>query len=169
MRYVLGMAKRHLDLRGSKAPKLELDFLRLLFAVRELRRNGQDAVGYLLVMTNAIKTRTISWARKYCCRDEVQVLLGNLRSQQRSALEAEVISNRRGMVAGTRGLRVGGRSSARIGARLAERLLATQIKEREPGVREITRREDLPLMIRWDFCGHVAERALARDRSGSRR
>lgn len=153
MRYVLGMAKRHLDLRGAKAAKLELDFLRLLVAVRELRRSRHEAIGYLLVMTKAIKARTTSWVRKYRCQDEVQVLLGKLRSRQLTALETEAASNRLGMVAGTQGLRVGGRSSAVVGAKLAERLLVAQIKEREPGVREITTRRDLPLMIRWDFCG----------------
>ncbi|MGH7645352.1 MAG: hypothetical protein ACREMR_07170, partial [Gemmatimonadales bacterium] len=65
MRHVLGMAKRHLDLNGAKAPKLELDYLRLVVAVRELRLRGQAAVGYLLVMTPTIKRRTQAWANKY--------------------------------------------------------------------------------------------------------
>jgi hypothetical protein len=36
LKHVLGMAKRHLDLKGAKGPKLELDFLRVNISRRAL-------------------------------------------------------------------------------------------------------------------------------------
>ena len=54
MKHILGMAKSHLDLRGAKAPKLELDYLHLIYAVKEIREKGESAQGYLVVMTEEI-------------------------------------------------------------------------------------------------------------------
>lgn len=63
MKHVLGMAKSHLDLKGAKGPKLELDFLRLVYAVKELRARGDQANGYLLVMEEDIASRVKSWIK----------------------------------------------------------------------------------------------------------
>ena len=65
MKHVLGMAKSALDLRGAKGPKLELDYLRLLYAVKELRKRGDNAQGYLIVLTEPIHERTRQWENKY--------------------------------------------------------------------------------------------------------
>ena len=37
MKHILGMVKRNLDMKGAKGPKLELDFLRLVYAVKDNR------------------------------------------------------------------------------------------------------------------------------------
>ncbi len=140
MRHVLGMAKRHLDLNGAKAPKLELDYLRLLVAVRQLRQQGQDAAGYLLVMTSAIKRRAHAWASKYGANDEVQVVVATLTARRQRQ---------------SRGRPVRGRSDARKGGRLAERQLSAFIEKREPRVRRITDSKNLPLGIRWDYYGII--------------
>jgi hypothetical protein len=155
MRHVLGMAKRHLDLTGAKAPKLELDYLRLLVAVRELHQLGQDAVGYLLVMTPAIKGRTQTWATKYRAKDEVQIAVATFTSRRQRQVEAEARSNRRGMIDGSRGKPVRGRSDARKGARWAERQLCALIERHEVGVRRISDSKSYPLGIRWDYYGVV--------------
>jgi hypothetical protein len=149
------MAKRHLDLNGAKAPKLELDYLRLLVAVRQLRQQGQDAAGYLLVMTSAIKRRAHAWASKYCAKDEVQVVVATLTPRRQRQVQAEVRANRIGMVEGSRGRPVRGRSDARMGGRLAERQLSAFIEKREPHVRKITDSKDLPLGIQWDYYGII--------------
>ena len=155
MRHVLGMAKRHLDLNGAKAPKLELDYLRLLVAVRQLRQQGQDAAGYLLVMTSAIKRRAHAWASKYGANDEVQVVVATLTARRQRQVQAEARTNRVGMVEGSRGRPVRGRSDARKGGRLAERQLSAFIEKREPRVRRITDSKNLPLGIRWDYYGII--------------
>lgn len=158
MRHVLGMAKRHLDLRGAKAPKLELDFLRLLFAVRELQRRGDDARGYLLVMTPNIGERTLSWSQKYGAEGDVEVVVADMTDIDHKLIEAEARANAQGMVAGTLGEDVAGRSDARAGGRLAETGLRVAIEARERGVRQVTDGAPLPLGIRWDYYG-VAEGA----------
>ena len=48
---ILGMAKSHLDLEGAKGPKLELDFLKIAYALAWLNVIGESGKGYLLVLT----------------------------------------------------------------------------------------------------------------------
>lgn len=153
MRHILGMAKRHLDLRGAKGPKLELDFLRLVYAVQHLRRAGDEAQGYLLVMTTAIQRRTASWVTKYQAGDAVRVLVGDLTPDERKLVDEEVRANTEGMLAGVLAQNVSGRSSATAGGDIGERKLRTLIKEIEGVLSPIVDPARFPLGIRWDFYG----------------
>jgi len=146
------MAKRLLGLRGAKAPKLELDFLRLAVAVSKLRRKREKAQGYLLVLKPEIENRAKAWARKYGVRDAVTVLRARLSAKELAMIEDEVKRNKDGMVDGTRGLAVRGRSSAVEGGRLCEARLARSIRNHEPGVVRV-RMGRRPLGIRWDYYG----------------
>lgn len=153
MRYILGMAKRHLDLRGAKAPKLELDLLRLIYAVKDLRSRGEDAQGYLLVLSPEIASTARTWSEKYQVPDAVEVLVGQLSDQERLTIENEVRRNQAGMIAGTQGKLVAGASDSTQGASLAEGKLLTEIMRREPGVARVAEFDRYPFKIRWDFYG----------------
>ena len=50
MKHVLRMVKSQLDLRGAKSQKLELAYLRLVYAVKEIKKQGDNALGYLVVL-----------------------------------------------------------------------------------------------------------------------
>jgi hypothetical protein len=156
MKHVMGMAKRHLDLRGAKGPKLELDFLRLTVAVAELKRRGHDAKGYLLVMTPAIADRARAWAAKYPSGDGVEILVADVSPYELVMLNAEVQANTAGMIGGAQGQSVAGLSDASAGASVAEAKLRSIIEVREPGVREVRDSSRFPLGVRWDYYGVVA-------------
>jgi hypothetical protein len=151
------MAKRNLDLCGAKGTKLELDFLRLVYAVKELRRSGNEAKGYLLVMTPAIAQRVATWQMKYQAIDCVLVVTAELSRVQLAAIQAEVSANTKGMVAGTVGEDVDGRSDATVGGRFAEELLRQAIEERQQGIRRCVNEGEFPFGIRWDYYGTQAE------------
>jgi hypothetical protein len=153
MRHVLGMAKRHLDLKGAKGPKLELDFLRLAVAVAHLRQTGDDAKGYLLVMSPRIRKRTEAWVTKYETKDTVEVVTADLTESELRGLCAEVRANTEGMMLGTQGRRVGNRSDARSGGRLVEDKLRAMIEVREPGIRRVNDPSKFPLNVQWDYYG----------------
>ena len=157
MRHILGMAKRHLDLRGAKAPKLELDFLRLAYAVQHIRGRGEEAKGYLLVVTPELAARARKWIEKYEVGDAVDILVGELSEAEREDIEAEVRRNIDGMIRGSQGESVEGASLASAGA-LAEGKLAASIAEREPDLAEVPESAPRPFGIRWDFCGTSAGR-----------
>lgn len=153
MKHILGMAKRNLDLDGAKGPKLELDYLRLVYAVNELRRRGEDAKGYLLVMTENIANRVATWQEKYQATDAVMVKVAPLTGEQRSALKAEVQANTAGMIAGTLGEDVAGKSNATVGGNFGEELLKQVIEVNEPGVLRNMNEREYPFKIRWDYYG----------------
>jgi hypothetical protein len=154
MKHILGMAKSNLDLRGAKGLKLELDLLRLVYAVKELRsRVREEAQGYLLVMTQGIAERAMSWMQKYEAGDAVVVVEAGLSHGDLAALRAEKNRNVAGMVAGTLGEVVGDQSDAALGKRLGEKELRNLIISKEPGANEITDERKFPFGVRWDFYG----------------
>lgn len=57
--HVFGMAKSSLDLLGAKRQKLELDFLRLVYACQHYQANGCQAFGYLAVTSAAIEQQGV--------------------------------------------------------------------------------------------------------------
>ena len=156
VKHVLGMSKSHLDLKGAKAPKLELDFLRLVYAVKHLRARGGCANGYLIVMTKDICKRANSWIKKYeVCDNTIVIDVAELSTDDRKALEAEKKSNIAGMVAGSLGGTVGNQSNAVLGKQFGEDALRKLIMRQEPGVQEKKDEGEFPLGIRWDFYGRL--------------
>lgn len=154
VKHILGMAKSHLDLKGAKGPKLELDLLRLVYVVKELRAKGDQAQGYLLVMTKNIATTAKSWMEKYQAVDAVVIDVADLSPADREALETEKKSNRTGMLAGSIGSIVGNQSNAVLGRQLGEDALKRLIMSQEPGVQERSKNE-FPFGISWDFYGQL--------------
>jgi hypothetical protein len=150
------MAKRSLDLRGAKGPKLELDYLRLLYVIKELRFRGTEAQGYLLVLASEIRSVTLLWQAKYEAGEAVTVLVAQLSDVERSLIEKEIETNTAGMLAGHMGLAGGNQSSAAEGAAIGEAHLEALIKVHEPGVIRITSQAEFPFRIRWDYYGVTA-------------
>ncbi len=155
MRYILGMAKRALDLNGAKRQKLELDYLRLVYAVKELRRQGKGAQGYLVVLTNEIYNTTSTWNEKYQANDTVKVLVASITEQERRDIENEINLNISGMLAGTAGEDTKGQSSAERGGAIGEHYLNELIKQYEPGVAKGINEKGFPFTISWDYLGKI--------------
>jgi hypothetical protein len=161
MRYVLGMAKSCLNLNGAKRQKVELDFLRLVYAKRKLVEEGHSAEAVLAVMTNTIaqqcghpncsmKPLVQEWGKKYEAVGVVHVLVIKLDSQDDGALRKEKKRNVDGMRAGASGRETDGKSAAPLGRDLVEHYLSAEITRRYRGVQVLAK---LPFDIRWDYCG----------------
>lgn len=155
MKHVLGMAKSHLDLRGAKSAKLELDYLRLVYAVKEIRKRGDSAQGYLAVLTPQISYRVKQWEHKYQGNKYVAVMDISLPSRVKNNLKQEKASNLAGMIAGVTGGKAGRRSSANFSRETAENTLRRTILESEPNVQEVRDKNEFPFGIQWDFYGIV--------------
>jgi hypothetical protein len=153
MRYILGMAKSSENGSGAKARNLELDCLRLIYAVAHLRREGHQAIGYLTVLSEPLRQTINGWVRKYDAAGLVQIIVPTLTEEQLQLYLAEKDRNRLGNVPGS------DKSLAAAGyARdLGEQALRTHILATENGVRELDLK-DAPHEVRWDFYG-VAEEA----------
>jgi hypothetical protein len=152
--HILGMAKSSLDLKGAKAPKLELDFFKLAFAVAALRGSGEQAVGYLLVLAIAARDRALGWSEKYATDDAVVVLYRAPAEADLASLAVEKTRNAHGILS-TRNAEHADRtlSLAPFGAKLGESVLAREILTRHPSVIRITDPQRFPQRIDWDFYG----------------
>ena len=155
MKHVLGMAKSFLDLKGAKSQKLELDYLRLVYAVKDLRKGGEDAQGYLVVFTSQILERVKQWESKYQGKGCVEIIDVSLRRCVKSRLKQEKESNLAGMAAAVTGGEAGGRSNANFGRDTGESNLRKILLGLEPRVKEVKDENRFPCCIRWDFYGVV--------------
>ena len=155
MRHILGMVKSQLDLNGAKSQKLELDYLRLVYAVKEIKKRGDYALGYLAVLAPSILDRVKHWEAKYQAEGCVKVINIHLSSSDKSKLKEEKTSNIAGMVTGAMGGEAGERSSANFGRKTGENALRKKIFESEQNVEEIMDKTEFPLRIQWDFYGVV--------------
>jgi hypothetical protein len=154
MKHVFGMAKSPLDARGAKGRNLELDFLRLVYAVEHFRASGNEAQGYLLVLAEPLRIRMRTWIHKYDAADCVELIVATLDETQSRLLGEEKTRNRSGNVKGAdRSL-----ASAAYGKRLGEESLRAHILASEPGVSDGTT-GPAPFGVSWDFYGVVAESA----------
>ena len=78
MKHILGTSTSNLDFKGAKGPKTELDYLRLVYAVKEIKKQGDDAQGYLVVMTDEMLNRVSQWEHKYRGKGHVKVKSASL-------------------------------------------------------------------------------------------
>ena len=155
MKHILGMSKSSLDLKGAKGSKLELDFLRLVYAVKEIRRQGENAQGYLIVLTPRIAESAKDWEHKYKCENCVKIIDMPLSNDAKDRLIKEKKRNIAGMVAGATGGKTLGRSSANIGRETGENGLKQMILMLEPKAKQIKDESAFPFGARWDFYGVV--------------
>jgi hypothetical protein len=155
MKHVLGMAKSFLDLKGAKSQKLELDYLRLVYAVKDLRNGSDNAQGYLVVLTPQISEHVKQWESKYRGMDFVKIIDVSLPSCVKNRLKQEKTSNLAGMAASVTGVEAGGRSSADFGRHTGENNLRKILLGLEPRVREVKDENRFPCCVRWDFYGVV--------------
>ena len=58
--HILGMAKSSLDLKGGKSKNLELDFLRILYAINTIPF-GEQVISYIAVWDEKIEKRINLW------------------------------------------------------------------------------------------------------------
>ena len=144
------MAKSNLDLKGAKGPKLELDFLRLAYASRQLEGEVRC---YLVVMTEEIAIHVGGWAIKYEAEDLVEVLVAPLSPEQLTALRAEKLRNIQAMVDGVAG-KDASAADASFGRDLGEHYLHQIVAERHPQATQVAATVH-PFGVRWDYCGEV--------------
>ena len=145
-----------MNLKGGKASKLELDFFKLAFAVAALRASGEQAVGYLQVLTEPLRDRANGWATKYSTGDAVTVLYASPSDTELTALAAEKARNALGLLSTADAQRAEeALSLASFGEELGESALLREVTRRHPTVFRITDSQRFPQRIDWDFYGTV--------------
>ncbi|MBN8461089.1 MAG: hypothetical protein J0M04_24950 [Verrucomicrobia bacterium] len=147
------MAKSSLDLRGAKGPKLELDFLRLAYVVRDIRTAGGNAVGYLAVLDSKVAETASTWIEKYRSGDAVVVLMCHLGMREHELLMSEKSANAIGFLPAPELRKLERKLAiADLGRELGEQALQKAIEEHHPGIMKCT---NPPFGIQWDYYGIV--------------
>lgn len=150
VRYVIGI-RASTEYRTGGRRLRELDFVRLVLAVRTLTGAGSTAHGYLSVPDERGASRARRWQRKYAAMDLVGVLL-----HRASAVGEGRLREERGRDAFERTGRapaLPAASSASLGDPDSEEAFRAAIREREPGVVEVPSDTPPPLGVRWDYSG----------------
>jgi hypothetical protein len=146
------MAKSAENGKGSKSRNLELDFLRLIYAVEHYRSSGDQAMGYLLVFNQQLRQTIIGWVRKYDAEGAVEIVVAQLSEEQGRLYLEEKDRNRLGnTTAADRSL-----AMASYSRDLGEQALRDHIQTVEIGVTELEL-SDAPFEVLWDFFGSADE------------
>jgi len=133
--------------------RLNWIFIKIAYALEFLKGQGQEGIGYMLVMTPSIKKRVQMWVRKYSFSGEIRVIVAEVTDVERITLSDEKVRNKQGMMKGSAGENTETDSWATEGRALGERYLFEAIRREHADIRSVT--SNLPLKINWDYCGVI--------------
>jgi hypothetical protein len=142
------MAKSSLDLRGAKSPKLELDFLRLAYVVRDIRAAGGNAIGYLAVLDSIVAETASSWIEMYHSGNSVVVLVRELGMRDHEMLMSGKSDKAPGFLPDPEIYKL--ERKLAMSWELGNQALQSAIEERHPGIISCP---NPPLGIQWDYYG----------------
>ncbi len=146
MKHVLGVAFPHMELDGPRGGELELQFLRLSYAVHKLARSGVDACGYFVVLRQEIRDRVLRLKADYETGDDIRVVFASLLVSEMTELaDAAEVARKTGDAAAAGGVR----------RAISVNALRREVALQEPGVTESAPPEALPFGVMWDYCGTV--------------
>jgi len=133
-------------MRDPCASALELDFLRLSYAVAHLNSKREDAHGYIVVLRQEIRDAAQGLQRRYGVGAAVSIVFASLLVTDMTKLaEAGGSSRDDGVSAG----------EASVARDIALDALQREIAAREPDAVEKTAEGALPFGVEWDYYGVV--------------
>lgn len=147
--------KPHLDFQGARRPKFELDYLRLIYAVSEIRKQGEDAQGYFVVTAPSMLRRMSQIEHEYRGKNYAEVLsvsLGGYLMRIAPTEKAEILS---GIVRAAALDTSAGSLATSIHSSMREFILAETILGLESNVQQVKDESRFPFCIRWDYYGVV--------------
>jgi hypothetical protein len=166
--YILGMAKSPLQLtkgtfnsiegdafsrtiKPGSSRSLELDFLRLVYAAKELGAKGHKVITYLMVATPEVVEKVQKWKEKYEVGEGiVHVVNASLNQAEIRQLIEEKAKNKNANTSNARNKEVNARAD--VGKGILEDKLRDCI-ELKHGKREVIQeRKEMPFQINWDYC-----------------
>ena len=152
--HVFGMAKSSLNLLGAKRQKLELDYLRLVYACQHYQATGSQVFGYLAVTSVAIEQQVAKWAKKYLVPPGlVQMVVPSISAVEQQSLLAEKGRNRLGNLARADAADLLKHADGSFGRDLLEAALKSYILEQHELLRGNAANGEHPMDVQWDYYG----------------
>jgi len=147
VKHVFGTAFPRVDLTPAGVGELELQFLRMAYAVHRKARSGDGAVGYFVVLRQETRERALRLKAGYEVGDRVRVVFAELLVSEMTALaEAAETAERTGDVA----------AAAMVGRAIGLDALRREVAAGEPGVVESDTDAAGPFGLVWDYYGTVS-------------
>jgi len=144
--HVLGVAFPHTEADGPHAVELELQFLRLAYAVCRLSWAGHDVSAYFVVLRQELRDRVLRLKAAYDVDDRVRVVFAGLLVSEVTELAEAVEAARK----------AGDAASAAGAARAVSlKALHREISALQPDAVESAPETSGPFAVSWDYHGTV--------------
>ncbi len=167
--YILGMAKSPLQvtkgqyngiadtfakpLSPGPSRSLELDFLRLVYATKELRAAKNEVHSYLMVTTPEVVKYAENWLKKYKAERVVNIISADLSQNEIEELVKEKMKNQKANISNAKDKELNARAD--IGKNIIEDKLKKYIESNHKNEIIAPLVEELPFWIKWDYCGEI--------------
>jgi len=153
LKHVLAMVEPYSDFKGRKALKVELEYLRLVYTVSEMRKQGENAQGYFVVIADNVPNQVSKWERDYGGKPCVETITTSPDSYFKYSIESGKTSEISGTAAAAITDKAACRSNSTIRWSIEDFILSKTILALEPCVQRIKDESIFPLGIRWDYYG----------------
>ncbi len=144
MRHVFGIAFSRVEMDESARQELELSFLRIVYAVSHVRRNGDEGQGYLAVVRQEARDVVRRLKTAYGVGDEVRVVFASL-----------LVSDLAKLTDAAEKVRIGEDVNAEreVAGTISTGALHREISASELGVVWAGETGPMPFGVPWDFYG----------------
>ena len=155
MKQVLAMVKPYPDVKGHGATKVHLDYLRLVYVVAEMRRQGENVQGYYIVIGDGIPKQMTKWEYAYRGKQCVELMSTLPASRIGHAVGNEKSADLSGMVTAAILDKTSRLSNSSVRRKIEDLIMGATILALEPGVQRIKDESRFPFGFRWDYYGVV--------------
>ncbi|OGO24393.1 MAG: hypothetical protein A2Z28_01305 [Chloroflexi bacterium RBG_16_51_9] len=153
MKHVLAMAYH--NIRGHRTEKTELDYLRLVYAITKMRKEGEDAQGYFIAIAEGIPNQLSKWENDYRANQSVKLISALPSNYFNNSAGRRKMSDLSGIVATAILDTNPHRSNSAIRQSIQDGILDETMIALEPHIQQIKDESRFPLGIRWDYYGVV--------------
>jgi hypothetical protein len=153
LKHILGMVKPYPDVKGRQALQFELDYLRLVYAVGEMKKQGENAQGYFIVIGDGIPNRMAKWEHDYRGKRCVELISTLPTSYLGHTIEKEKSTDLSGMVTAAILGKTARLSDSTVRRNIEDYVIGSTILALEPRVQQIKDESRFPMGIRWDYYG----------------
>jgi len=149
------LATAYLNTRGHKTQKAELDYLRLVYAITNIRKEGGDAQGYFIVIAEEIPHQLSKWEHDYRAKQSVKLISALPSNYYNNSVGKRKMTDLSGIVATAILDKNPHRSNSAIRQSIQDGILDEMIIALEPHIQQIKDESRFPLGVRWDYYGVV--------------
>lgn len=155
MKHVLAVVRPYPDVIGRRARKLELDYLRLVYFVGEMRKQGENAQGYFIVIGDQMPKQMNKWEQDYRGKQCVQLVSTLPTSYVHHSVLNDKTTDLTRMVTAAILNKTAELSNSELLRDMEDYITRETILSLEPGVQQIEDKSRFPMGIRLDYYGVV--------------